>query len=315
MNEFIRIERENGKPKIYNKNDKFIIVNFEYDKKVYRYPIPITLPRRNPNLKFNVEEIKNNNISELIPYLQDVYQQLEPSKVSIWKSGHRPNSDDNTKRAQVLRILIDNECVCSQCYLSIISTNPQKYIQNIRDKGFIVSTLNLRCAKCAQNRTHYWLTPCIYTNNVSYETISKKLKKRICNLFDNRDSLLGIKNDNIDSLVPDHKFPEDRWDENTAEINNDNMTDEEIKKKFQLLTLQTNHQKERFCKKCISSNKRAYPCGIKYYYKGTEDWDTNIPTKGKDAEAGCVGCGWYDLLKWKEELNKNIRNNEQKKKS
>lgn len=61
----------------------------------------------------------------------------------------------------------------------------------------------------------------------------------------------------------------------------------------------------------MKTKKRGYPFGVKFYYAGSEDWDSNIPEKGKEAEKGCVGCGWYDLLKWKEELNLFIRSKNQ----
>lgn len=64
--------------------------------------------------------------------------------------------------------------------------------------------------------------------------------------------------------------------------------------------------KKEACKKCFAEGLRQYPYGIKFYYQGSEKWDESIPCSGSDAEAGCVGCGWYDLLKWKEELNKKI---------
>ena len=109
-----------------------------------------------------------------------------------------------------------------------------------------------------------------------------------------------------EAFIADHKFPEDRWDENTARSNPDDMSVKDIKSKFQLLSTQTNLHKQRHCATCITSKKRGYPYGIKYYYSGGEDWDAKYPEHGADAEKGCVGCGWYDLLKWKEALNKEL---------
>lgn len=37
--------------------------------------------------------------------------------------------------------------------------------------------------------------------------------------------------------------------------------------------------------------------------KGTSKWDSNIPTIGKEAEAGCEGCPWYDIELWRKKLN------------
>lgn len=114
------------------------------------------------------------------------------------------------------------------------------------------------------------------------------------------------------NLLPDHKFSEIRWDKDTKDVNADDMTDEEIKAKFQLLSNQRNEQKREACRRCVLSGKRQCPFGIKYFYKGDEDWDPNIPQKGKEAEAGCVGCGWYDIEKWRQELNKQLEEDKNK---
>jgi len=34
---------------------------------------------------------------------------------------------------------------------------------------------------------------------------------------------------------------------------------------------------------------------LPFFYEGNENWDPSIPIKGKSAEKGCVGCGWYDI--------------------
>ncbi|NMV48347.1 hypothetical protein FOL85_02350 [Lactobacillus reuteri] len=71
-------------------------------------------------------------------------------------------------------------------------------------------------------------------------------------------------------------------------------------------------KKREACRRCVLSGKRQCPFGIKYFYKGDEDWDPNIPQKGKEAEAGCVGCGWYDIEKWRQELNKQLEEDKNK---
>ena len=61
--------------------------------------------------------------------------------------------------------------------------------------------------------------------------------------------------------------------------------------------------------------KRGTPLGIKFYYKGNENWDKKYPRNGTAAEKGCEGCGWYDVEKWKKELNKELRKIQTKSKS
>lgn len=86
--------------------------------------------------------------------------------------------------------------------------------------------------------------------------------------------------------------------------NPEDMTDNEIKNKFQLIDNQRNQQKREVCRKCFQSGNRGTLFGINYFYEGTKDWAKDIPTTGKSAEQGCIGCGWYDIEKWREELNK-----------
>ena len=94
----------------------------------------------------------------------------------------------------------------------------------------------------------------------------------------------------IEGILPDHKFPEIRWDEETRRNTLENLSEKEIKNDFQLLTNQRNQQ-----------------IGIPYFYKGTMDWYKRIPQHGKDAEKGCIGCGWYDIECWRQELAKKLK--------
>ena len=111
-----------------------------------------------------------------------------------------------------------------------------------------------------------------------------------------------------EGLLPDHKFPEIRWDETTKRESLENLTDEELVSDFQLITNQRNQQKREVCRTCFQTGQRGILFGIEFYYKGTRDWDEQLPRAGKEAEAGCVGCGWYDIRKWRTELNRHISN-------
>lgn len=113
---------------------------------------------------------------------------------------------------------------------------------------------------------------------------------------------------NKKALIPDHKFSEVRWDDNTKGENPMDMTDEEIIQKFQLLDNQRNQQKREVCRKCFQEGIRGTIYGINYFYAGGEKWDENIPVKGKVAEKGCEGCSWYDIEKWRMMLNDEIKN-------
>ena len=143
-------------------------------------------------------------------------------------------------------------------------------------------------------------------NGNGYETWSLELRKRIIKVLNAIDVYENVKSPHC---LPDHKFSEIRWDENTKSENPDDMTDEEIQQKFQLLTNQRNQQKREICRRCYQTGKRGVIFGIPFYYEGNENWDESIPKTGKDAEKGCVGCPWYDIKKWREELIKTLEKN------
>jgi hypothetical protein len=136
-----------------------------------------------------------------------------------------------------------------------------------------------------------------------YETWSPELRDRIIKVLKRYDAFEGRKI-NSDSLIPDHKFSEIRWDHNTKRSSLEDLTDEEIKNDFQLINNQRNQQKREVCRKCKQSGVRGYPLGIEYFYQGNSKWPINVAPQGKAAEAGCVGCGWYDLEKWRKSLVK-----------
>ena len=83
------------------------------------------------------------------------------------------------------------------------------------------------------------------------------------------------------------------------------MTEDEIKDKFQILSNQTNLQKERYCQRCVMENIRGDFFGIEWYYQGDNQWKGN----SKADEGGCNGCPWYDIKYWKTEFNKHLSGN------
>lgn len=81
------------------------------------------------------------------------------------------------------------------------------------------------------------------------------------------------------------------------------MTDEEIIEKFQLLDNQRNQQKREICRNCFQTGQRGHLFGIDFYPVGNAEWDKEIPTVGKAAEQGCIGCPWYDIEAWRKAIN------------
>ena len=100
-----------------------------------------------------------------------------------------------------------------------------------------------------------------------------------------------------------------RWDDETSRQQTDyrNMTDENIRERFQLLkksngNVSHNLLKSRACEVCFDTGRRGTPFGIRHFYSGGPHWE------GKDAKdpRGCIGCGWYDVEKWRESLNQHL---------
>ena len=56
--------------------------------------------------------------------------------------------------------------------------------------------------------------------------------------------------------------------------------------------------------------KRGIIAGIRFFYEGDENWPVAVPTKGRAAEQGCVGCGWYDIPMWRTKLNEAVASQE-----
>ena len=131
------------------------------------------------------------------------------------------------------------------------------------------------------------------------------MQKQILNYYEYTDSIEQRRRPKHE-LVIDHRFPMERWG-TTEESNPSQMSPIDINRKFQLLKkdFSGNHNllKSRACERCIATGKRGYPLGIKFYYEGDENWPANCPVRGRAAERGCIGCGWYDFETWRKALN------------
>ena len=147
------------------------------------------------------------------------------------------------------------------------------------------------------------LLPIPKAAEMGYETFTPQFKARVIRLL-NGINAYESKPTTPKGLIPDHKFSEVRWDKDTKTENPMDMSDEEVVQKFQLLDNQRNQQKREVCRNCFQTGKRGVIYGISFFYKGGPDWDPTIPTVGKIAEQGCIGCAWYDIERWRSELIK-----------
>jgi len=185
--------------------------------------------------------------------------------------------------------------------------NWARRIQDIKEFGYTLATnTNMKISGMSKTGTHILLLPIPKGGVTGYEIMSANFKKKAIRVL-KQINVYELSSANKSALLPDHKFPEIRWDENTKD-ENEILTESAIKEKFQLIDNQRNQQKREVCRKCFQTNKRGIIFGVEYFYEGGADWPDDIPKTGKEAENGCIGCGWYDIVKWRTSLNELIKN-------
>lgn len=284
-------------------SESYISVEFDYGKEKWVGYVPIEYRRANILIDIN-DKITLEN------YLDEIYNLMDPKNMDEWQKQQnifwetKPNAS-TTK--QFFDVLSTGEWKCGLCDMPK-NPNPQRRIQDLKDFGYTISTdLSRYCPNCKKNTSQRILLriPRFNTDGNGYETWTEALRERIIKVLKNFDVYECKESQHC---LPDHKFSEIRWDKQTKATNDENMTDDEIKQKFQLMSNQRNQQKREICRKCFQTGKRGSIYGIKYYYYGDENWDINIPQRGKEAEKGCIGCPWYDIAQWRSELLKKLKN-------
>ena len=183
-----------------------------------------------------------------------------------------------------------------------VNPNSARRIQDIKDAGYTLASVPRPNGLKGYNRI---LLPLPLHAEMGYETFTPQFKARVIRLLKERNAF-EARVTAKKALIPDHKFSEVRWDEETKAENSMEMTDAQIIQKFQLLDNQRNQQKREICRRCFQEGIRGTIYGIKYFYEGDEHWDETIPKVGKAAEKGCKGCPWYDIELWRKMLNKAL---------
>lgn len=148
-----------------------------------------------------------------------------------------------------------------------LPNNPNwaRRIQDIKEFGFTLATDTKRKMEGKdENGTHILLVPIPQGKKTGYETFSNKFKARAIKLLGARNEY-DLAGGNPKRLIPDHKFPEIRWDANTKAENPDDMSKEDIISKFQLLDNQRNLQKREVCRRCFQTGKRGIFFGINHF--------------------------------------------------
>ena len=200
-----------------------------------------------------------------------------------------------SKEEQAIKTYCENvgKWVCAYCATGQ-SSQPAKVIQNLRGMGYQfeetspgVYAKQLYCEKCGVIHTHYKLKekePKFNTN--SRFPISQEDGLRVKKILKNIEAFTCKKTTTQVEIY--HKTPIAR----SHDIQISKLSDDEIKKYFQLLSSYHNSVKQNECAKCIKTIKRPPFMGNKFWQEGDENY-----------QGTCVGCGYYDGVKWTDEYN------------
>jgi len=177
----------------------------------------------------------------LFSYMNKVYNLMDPNQLEKWNDDQDNfwNNRNAPITQSIFEALRDGSWKCVHCELP---SNPNfaRRIQDLKEFGYTISTnTKMYCPNCRKNTTHLMMLhiPRIELAGNGYETWSSTLRKRIIKVLGGIDVYENVQSKNV---LPDHKFSEIRWDDNTKAENPDEMTDEEIRNKFQLLTYYSN---------------------------------------------------------------------------
>lgn len=249
-------------------------------------------------------------VSELCEYLKSIKKFFKQDNIKKFVENEKKRFQTEMAGKKVTKTFFD--ALLNMNWNGVendLPNNPNwaRRIQDIKEFGYTLATdTNREIAGSSTRGTHILLVPIPKGGVTGYEVMSTTFKNKAIKVL-SRINIYELSSANKSGLLPDHKFPEIRWGKNTKEIN-ENLHDRDIKEKFQLVDNQRNQQKREVCRKCFQTNKRGIIFGIEYFYEGGIDWPTNILKTGKEAENGCIGCGWYDIKKWRDSLNELIRN-------
>ncbi len=273
-------------------SEKYVVVCFGHSVKAKEWVIPYQYRRTN---------LFVDDLASLVKLIKDSKPRLNADGVNSFKetiSGRETEyfGSGATVTIPIFKLLLKNcgEWVWNK---NFHNENPQRRVQDIKETGFTIST------KFEGRTTYHMLLPFPPVKSFSYEAIPPSVRRKIFAVHEGINAYTGEPAST--SCLPDHKFPEIRWNKDTP-VSNDNLSIQEMIDKFQIVPESVNQAKREVCRKCFQRGVRGKLNGINFFYRGDEHWDTSIPKTGKQAEDGCVGCFWYDMLAWRKALHEKI---------
>jgi hypothetical protein len=281
-------------------SEKYVDVLFAYENGVaFETSVPTEYRRTGTSI----------GDTDINAYVERVYEAVNPKNRAKWKSDQKafweskPGASITFSFFEKLSSSFAWHCVTCE-----LPKNPNfaRRIQDLKEFGYTLATNTGRqCRSCNKNNTHLLLLPLPRGGITGYETWSAELRANIIKVLEGFDAY-EAKKGKAEGLLPDHKFPEIRWDENTMRDSIEHLSAHEIKRDFQLLSNQRNQQKREVCRNCFQTGKRGTIFGIRFFHKGGPNWDPTIERRGKAAEEGCRGCPWYDIQEWRTMLDQKL---------
>lgn len=269
--------------------ERYVVAQFYFDEQGwFEWTVPVVYPMLGLDLKSE---------PDIIAYLNRIREYLNESSFDNWRAEQEPFWEG--KRDGVTKAVFDFMARDFGWYAykeMPAPNNAASRVKALKQFGYTFAT-----RKRPGHDYEFRLVPLPRGDETGYEWWSGKLRTRIIKTLGSFDAY-EAKTDTYDHLLPDHKFPEARWDTNTRRETLENLTEDDIRRDFQLLTNQRNQQKREVCRNCVQTRRRGVPFGIPFFHQGGPEWPADIPERGKAAEAGCVGCGWYDLQEWRQAL-------------
>ena len=291
--------------------DMFLEVEFSYPRcRKYETCVPIYE-------KYQGIDYTNAEKDDVVDWIISCYEQMAPSNADVWNNSEAEYWE--TKNAEQAKPLFEvlnaedryhlTEWLCRQCTdISMVNSQAASRIRALKQQhGYHIATKKCFCETCGKTTPHDMLLRIgkMKSRAKDKKPMPNSLKKRIKRLFAYTDACFTVTYpETSNAFIIDHKFPATRWAAGESP-NYSTMTDEEIANKFQLLTNQTNLQKDRYCERCFEKGIRGDFFGIRWYPVGDEKWRG----ANNSDENGCIGCPWYDLALWKKQFNEFLDEN------
>jgi hypothetical protein len=281
-------------------SDIYLSVRFTYPKKrkAWAGSVPIRCEDQGLALR------SSDDVRDVIVL---TYDSLAPGERRDWKKSSEQywRHKQRGQTYRVLKALESGEWLCRVCGpVPKVNPQPAARLRALRKIGYTIISKRISCPTCRKKTMHDLLVllPRAWHGQPTHGNelrapMSDSLKDRIKKVLGRREAFFDVTRAKEELLI-DHKFPSQRW-RKPESLNPDDMPNDEIRRRFQLLTHQTNMLKSRACDKCVRTGIRATFVGLRWYYIGDGKW------RGKTRydEKGCIGCPWYDLQRWRGEFD------------